>query len=312
MRLGISLAALALVIAGCGPAPEGSADRLRVVATTTQVGAIAAEIGADAIDLTVLLSPGVEAHDYEMTAADAAAVEDAAVVLRSGADLEGWLDDALDTITTDAVIVDLSEGVELREPAESEPGHEEDEPQGAEHHVDPHYWLSAPNAIVMVQNATTALIDASPSEATAFEERAAAMVGRLEAADAEIRALIDEIPEERRGIVTNHDALGYFIDEYGLRFVGSIFPNLDVSSDPSPQQLAQLIETVRDEGVVAVFSESAVNPELAETIAAETGARVVDEPLYTDALGPTGSMAETLDGMLLHNARVIHDALVSG
>jgi ABC-type Zn uptake system ZnuABC Zn-binding protein ZnuA len=55
-----------------------------------------------------------------------------------------------------------------------------------------------------------------------------------------------------------------------------------------------------------------VNPELADAIAAETGARVADEPLYTDSLGPPGSGADTLDGMLLHNARVIHDALVEG
>ena len=118
-----------------------------------------------------------------------------------------------------------------------------------------------------------------------FDERAATLIGRLEAADAEVRELIGEIPEERRGIVTNHDALGYFIDEYGLRFVGSIFPNLDVSAEPSPRDLAELIETIRREGVVAIFSESAVNPELAETIAAETDAQFVDEPLYADSLG---------------------------
>ena len=121
-----------------------------------------------------------------------------------------------------------------------------------------------------------------------------------------------EIPEDRRGIVTNHDALGYFIDEYGLRFVGSIFPNLDVSAEPSPRDLAELIETIQREGVVAIFSESAVNPELAQTVAAETGAQFVDEPLYTDSLGPPGSGADTLDGMLLHDAQVIHDALAEG
>ena len=112
--------------------------------------------------------------------------------------------------------------------------------------------------------------------------------------------------------MTNHDALGYFIDEYGLRFVGSIFPNLDVSAEPSPQELAELIETIDSEGVVAIFSDTAVNPELAETLAAETGAVVVEEPLYTDSLGPPTSDAETLDGMLLHNARVIHGALSEG
>ena len=301
---------IAVAAAGCAGASQSADDGLRVVATTTQVGSIAAEVGGEAIDLTVLLQPGNEAHDYEMTPADAGAVEDAALVLRSGAGLESWLDEALETLATDAVLVDLSEGVELREPAEGEPGHDEEE--GEEHHVDPHYWLSGPNAIQMVRNVAAALGEAIPSDAAEFDERAATLIARLEAADAEVRALIDEIPDERRGIVTNHDALGYFIDEYGLRFVGSIFPNLDVSSEPSPQELAELIEAIEAEGVVAIFSESAVNPELSETVAAETGAVVAEEPLYTDSVGPPTSDAETLDGMLLHNARVIHEALAEG
>ena len=133
---------------------------------------------------------------------------------------------------------------------------------------------------------------------------------RLQAADVEIRRLMAEIPAQRRGIVTNHDALGYYMAEYGLHFVGSVFPSLDVSSEPDPAQLAALADTIRNEAVTAIFSESAVNPRLAQAIAAETGARVVDTPLYTDSLGPPGSEGATLDGMLLHDARVIHDALI--
>jgi zinc/manganese transport system substrate-binding protein len=314
MRRGITLVTgllLTVAVAGCsaGGTVDAGGEGLQVVATTTQVGSIAEEVGGDVIDLTVLLHPGVEAHDYEMTPADAAAVEDAALILRSGAGLESWLDDALATIGTDAVIVDLSEGVQLREVGESEPS---DEGDAVDQHVDPHYWLSGPNAIQMVRNAVAALDETSPSDAAEFDEHAAALIGRLEAADADVRDLIAEIPEERRGIVTNHDALGYFIDEYGLRFVGSIFPNLDVSAEPSPRDLADLVETIQREGVVAIFSESAVNPELAQTIAAETGAHFVEEPLYTDSLGPPGSGADTLDGMLLHDAQVIHDALAEG
>ena len=82
-------------------------------------------------------------------------------------------------------------------------------------------------------------------------------------------------------------------------------------AEPDPAQLAALADTIRSEGVTAIFSESAVNPRLAQAIADETGARVVDEPLYTDSLGPPGSGADTLDGMLLHDARVIHDALTA-
>jgi len=300
-----------MALVGCNVGGQSDDGRLRVVATTTQVGSVAREIGGEDIELRVLLQPGAEAHDYEMTPAAAAAVEDADIILRSGAGLESWLDDALETIGTPEGTRDTSDGVTLREP--DEPGDEDDhgEEEADDHgEADPHYWLSAPNAVVMVENVEAALAAADAPNASAFAERADGLIERLEAADAEIRSLLAEIPDDERGIVTNHDALGYFIDEYGLRFVGSVFPSLDVSAEPGPGELAALVETIRAEGVVAIFSESAVSPELASTIAAETDAEVIDEPLYTDSLGPDGSGADTLDGMLLHNATVIHDALV--
>jgi zinc/manganese transport system substrate-binding protein len=304
MRSRLVLIGVAVALAACADgSPRASGARLAVVATTTQVGEAARVVGGDAIELTVLLSPGVEAHDFEITPPAAAAIERADLILKSGAGLESWLDQALATIGAGERVRDMSAGIELRAPAETS-----DEAGG----VDPHYWLTAPNAIHLAENVRAALSAARPSEADGFATRAAAYVERLEQADVEIRRLMAEIPVERRGIVTNHDALGYFLAEYGLRFVGSVFPSLDVSAEPDPGQLAQLVETIRREGVTAIFSESAVNPRLAQAIADESGARVVDDRLYTDSLGPAGSGADTLDGMLLHDARVIHDALAAG
>ncbi len=298
----IFLTILGLLAACASSNPSPSGGLLNVVATTTQVGSAAGEVGGDDIQLTVLLSPGAEAHDFEITPPAAAAIEDADLILESGAGLETWLHDALTTIGREDRVRDMSTGVDLRAP---------EDPADAEE-VDPHWWLSAPNAIAMVEHVRDALIAARPDLADGFTSRAAAYVARLEATDVEIRRLMDEIPEERRGIVTNHDALGYFLAEYGLHFVGSIFPSLDVTSEPNPAQLAALADTIRSEGVTAIFSESAVNPRLAQAIADETGARVVDTPLYTDSLGPPGSPGATLDGMLLHDAQVIHDALMAG
>jgi ABC-type Zn uptake system ZnuABC Zn-binding protein ZnuA len=282
-------------LASCGGTASDDGG-IPVVATTTQVGSIAGELGGDAIDLTVLLRPGVEAHDFEISPAAGAAIERADLILESGAGLETWLDDAIETIGGGDRVRDLSDGIELRRSAD-----------GA---VDPHYWLSAPNAIRMVENARDALVDVAPGAADGITQRAATLVARLEAADAEIRALIGEIPEDGRKVVTDHDALGYFVDEYGLEFVGSVFPSLDVSSDPSAREIERLVERIRELDVPAIFPESAMNPQLAEAVADETGARVSNEPLYTDSLGPPGSGAETVDGMLLHDARVLHDGLV--
>lgn len=297
-----AILAIAIVAVACtetGPSPSPADGRLRVVATTTHVGSVVREIGGEAIDLTVLLAPGIEAHDFELTPAAGAALEEADLILISGAGLEDWLDQALGTIGGADRVRDLSAGVPLRQGGGDEAGA-----------VDPHYWLSAPNAVLMAQNARDALADAAPNAVDGFAERAAALVSRLEHTDAEVRAMIDEIPAEDRRVVTDHDALGYFIDEYGLDFVGSVFPSLDVSSEPSAQQVEELVAAIRAQGVTAIFTESSVNPRLAAALAEETDAHLVDEPIYTDSLGPAGSGADTIDGMLRHNARVIHDGLL--
>jgi len=310
--MNVSRAAISLVLllAACGTSNGGAgvAGRLAVVATTTQVGSIVEEIGGEDVELTVLLQPGIEAHDFEMTPAAGAAVEEADLILKSGAGLESWLDDALETIGGPERVRDLSEGIVLRSTSR-EAGAAEGR-DGEE--VDPHYWMSAPNAIAMVENARGALAEAAPAAAPGIENRAKALIARLEAADAETRALIDDIPAEHRAVVTDHDALGYFLDEYGLRFIGSVFSSLDVSAEPGAQEIEALVTAIRDEGIRAIFVESALNPRLAQAVADETDATLVPEPLYTDSLGPDGSGADTLDGMLLHNARVLHDGLIGG
>jgi len=293
---------VAAPLAACSAGPgDGSADRPRVVATTTQVGSVASELGGDAIDLTVLLEPGIEAHDFELTPEAGAALEQADLILISGVRLEDWLDGALDTIGGSEKVRDMSDGVDLLMPTDAEGGA-----------ADPHYWLSAPGARTMVGNVRDALSELGPDAEAAISDRADGLLARLDAADAEIRDMIGAIPEEQRKIVTDHDALGYFIEEYGLEFIGSVFPTLDVASEPSARDIEALVAEIRANGVTAIFTESAVNPRLAQAVADETEARIIDEPLYTDSLGPAGSGADTLDGMLLHNARVIHDGLIGG
>src|ERR687895_117346 len=106
---------LVLALVACAPpAADAGGFRLRVVATTTQVGEAARVVGGDAIELTVLLPPGAEGHDFEITPDAAAAIERADLILKSGAGLETWLDDALTTIGGEERVRDMSSGIELR------------------------------------------------------------------------------------------------------------------------------------------------------------------------------------------------------
>ena len=118
---------------------------------------------------------------------------------------------------------------------------------------------------------------------------------------------MSRVPAAERKLVTSHDAFGYFTARYGITVVGAATPSNSAQAQPSAGELAELAAVVRREQVKAIFPESSVNPELAKTIARQTGAKA-DYVLYGDSLGPEGSPGATYIGMELANA----DAMVKG
>ena len=160
----------------------------------------------------------------------------------------------------------------------------------------------------MVDNITTALTAAYPDKASAFAKNSAEYKLKLDAADTEVKTLIASIPPANRKIITNHDALGYFIERYGLTYVGAVIPGVSTAAEPSAQDIATLQQTIKTAGVKAIFAESSVDPKIAKEIAKDTNIKIVDD-LYGDSLGRKGSEADTVDKMLVVNARKIADAL---
>jgi ABC-type Zn uptake system ZnuABC Zn-binding protein ZnuA len=108
-------------------------------------------------------------------------------------------------------------------------------------------------------------------------------------------------------LVTNHDAFGYYIDRYGLQFVGSIIPSFDTSAELSGRDIRDLVAKIKATKVKAVFSETSLPPKTAETIGREAGVKVVEgeDALYGDSLGPAGSDGDTYLKMIRHNTRTI-------
>src|SRR5262249_17249724 len=143
-------------------------------------------------------------------------------------------------------------------------------------------------------------------EAT-YRANAEAYSAQLEELDRWIFDQIARIPPDRRKLVTNHDAFGYYCDRYGLTFVGSIIPSTDDSAEASAADIARIVLLVRQQGVPAIFAEASTNPLLAERIARETGARLFT--LYADSLGPPGSGAESYIGMMRTDTTIIVNAL---
>lgn len=304
-------AAFVLVAPACGDAGAPREDsRTDVVATTSQIGALTWEVARDLVSVRTLIAPGTALHDYEPSPQDARQVGAARLVLRNGIGVDDFLDDVIKGAGA-AEVVTVTEGIVLR-PLGGQSGHSHaerhEEGDGHDHgDFDPHVWQDPANVKVMTANIRDALARVFPEHASAFEANAMSYAMRLDAVDAEIRALIQGIPPEHRKVVSNHDSMGYFLDRYDLEFVGAIIPGAE-GAETSAQAIADLHDAIHDAGVRAIFAESTVDPRVAERLAEDTGVVIVDD-LYGDSLGPPGSGADTVDGMLLANARRIAEAL---
>lgn len=198
--------------------------------------------------------------------------------------------------------------------AESELGeHEHEHEEGEEHthdhgEFDPHIWHNPNNAIVMVENIRSALVEANPANADTYNANAAAYTDQLTELDAYIREQVASIPEANRILVTAHDTFGYFADEYGFSVIAVLESLSTEAADPGAGELAALIVEVEESGVPAIFSENVSNPALVAQVAAEAGVTVAPL-LYTDALGQPGTPGATYLEMVRYNVDVITAAL---
>jgi zinc/manganese transport system substrate-binding protein/manganese/iron transport system substrate-binding protein len=163
----------------------------------------------------------------------------------------------------------------------------------------------------MVAAMRDAFAAADPADAELFRGNAGSYLGQLQALDAAVAQEIATLPADDRKVVTNHDAFGYYLDRYGLTFVGSVIPSFDTSAELSGKALSTLVATIRAQHVRAVFSESSLPPRTAETVGREAGVRVIagEGSLYGDTLGPSGSPGDTYLHMVRHNTDVIVGAL---
>jgi len=296
------------LVAACGADAGGSRQSsnpdapLQVVTTTTVLTDFAAVIGGERVGIYGLLKPNVDPHDYEPAPADLDAIAKARVIVKNGVGLEEWLDDTIRSSGTKATVADASEGVTVRDlPAADR--------DAAHDHGDPHIWHDPRNATRMVTTIAAAFTAADPAGASVYAANLATYVAALRSLDTEIAADIDTLANKK--LVTNHDAFGYFVDRYGLTFVGSIIPSFDTSADLSASDLRNLVTAIKAEGVKAVFSESSLPAKTAASIAADAGVKVVegDDALYGDGLGPAGSDGATYLTMMRHNAQTIASSL---
>jgi ABC-type Zn uptake system ZnuABC Zn-binding protein ZnuA len=260
-------------VAGCGDdSPSG--DGLRVVATTGQLGDLAKQVGGERVSVETILDREVDPHDYEPRPSDAEAIAEADVVLRSGGEVDEWLGDLVDQAGGDAEVVDVGQEIGVDD-------------------QDPHWWQDPRNAVRAAAGIARAL-----GEGNAPGERST--VAAIEEADRAIAACMRSVPRERRKLVTNHDAFGWFARRYDIEVLGSIIPGRSTTAQPSAGDVRELVGAIEREGVTTIFPESAIDQRLEDAVARESGAKVGPK-LYADTVAPDGSYL----GALYHDASAI-------
>jgi zinc/manganese transport system substrate-binding protein len=295
------------VIPPLAPADLGEGEKLSVVATTSIIGDVVAQVGGEAIDLTVLMQPGQDPHGYEPAARDIARLEMADVIFVNGFDLEETALAVIDPLADSVLIVPVSAGIEPRDLV-GQHGHDDTGEVHAHGGADPHVWFDVDNVKIWVDNIADVLSALDPAHADVYAANGAAYRTRLDELDAYIRQQVLTIPPDRRKLVTNHESFGYFAVRYGFEVVGVVFHGGSTVAEPSAKEVAELVKAIRETGVTAIFVETTVSDELARVIAGEVGYEVQVITLYTGAIGEPGSGADSYPGMM----RADVDAIVAG
>ncbi len=268
------LLATALLTACGAPDVQGRAkdSKLSVYTSFYTMYDFAKKIGGEKADIFVMVPDGTEPHDWEPAASDIAGLEHADVFVYNGAGMEHWAEDILASLNNDTLlVVEASKGIELREGhghEDEEEAHAEEEEAGEEHNFDPHVWLDPTNAKLELAAIKDAFIKADAANASYYEANYEKWAAELDALDKAFRDTLSGVPHKE--IIVAHEAYGYLCAAYGLTQIG--IEGLSPDSEPDPKRMAEIIELAREKNVTTIFFEEMLSPDVANAIAAETGA----------------------------------------
>jgi ABC-type Zn uptake system ZnuABC Zn-binding protein ZnuA len=293
------LAAVPSTVLPFGAPVARAVTPLNVVATTTQVEDFVSQVGGDRVNVLPILAGDDDPHDYQPTADDARKFAQADLVFANGVGLESWLDPLLTNVPANSPVVKLGDvsGIPLLQGLGAE-----------EQSGDPHIWQDPRNVQKMVDVIRQTLSAADPDGASTYRSNAAAYSAQLDQLDQWISQQVQLIPPDQRKLVTNHDAFNYYVNRYGLTFVGSVIPSLSTDAEPSAADIQHLVQDIANQHVKAIYTETSVNPQLEQQIAQLAGVKVYSN-LYGDALGQPGTPGETYVGAMRFNTQQIVDGL---
>jgi ABC-type Zn uptake system ZnuABC Zn-binding protein ZnuA len=298
-----TLIVLAAACAGSATEPSDDADVVHVATTVSPITNIVQNVGGDRVHVTGIVPEGTNSHTFEPAPSDAAVLADADVVFINGLHLE--------EPTLELATANVREGVPVVELAaetitEDEWIYDFSFPE-AGGDPNPHLWTNPLYAKRFAQIVAEELTALDPEGAEDYAANLAAFSARLDELDALARQVTETVPPEQRKLLTYHDSFPYFAREYGWEVVGAIQPS--DFADPTAQDVADLIDQVRDEQIPAIFGSEVFPSPVLEQIAAETGATYVDELRDDDLPGEAGDPEHSYLGLMAFDFRTFMGAL---
>ncbi|WP_289139908.1 metal ABC transporter substrate-binding protein [uncultured Brevibacillus sp.] len=275
----------AVSMVGCGakeaastPHEDGqAAAKPKVYTTIYPLEYVAKRIGGEHIDVTNLVPAGVEPHDYEPTAKDMVALAGADIFAFNGSGLELWVDKAVGNLDKNkTVIVNSTEGMDLLQAAEhmhEEEGKAEEHAEEAHEHehgeFDPHVWLDPTKLKAQAEKIKTTLVQKDQAHAADYEKNFAQLASDLDQLDKDFKDMVAQT--SKKEFMVSHSAFSYLASRYGLLQVA--ISGVNPADEPSPSQLKNLVEHVKEHNISYVLFETLVSPKVAEVIAKEAGVK---------------------------------------
>jgi manganese/zinc/iron transport system substrate-binding protein len=295
MFLGLLVMAVA---GGCTVAEDDAGERPRVVATTTMIGDLVRQIGGEHVRLVVIMGPGVDPHMYRPRPSDLAEIRRAERVFYNGFHLEGRMVELLERQLGERAVA-VTRGIpQERLIPWAEDGY------GA---YDPHVWFDVSLWMMSAETVRDELIAILPEHREELESNAGQLLERMEALHRYVQEQVDSLPEERRVLITSHDAFNYFGRQYGVDVRG--IQGLSTDAEPGQAQVLAAVRFIVETRVPAMFVETSVNPRIIERVQSDVRSRGhevrIGGELYSDAMGAPGEQegyeVETYEGMMRYN-----------
>ena len=287
------LICLAGLLPACSSSAPAKTARPNIVVTYSVLGSVVADLVGDEADVTTLIPDGQDPHDFQPSARDIEAINNADIVVSNGLDFEEGLEDVLAAAIDSGVSVYMiGENITVREPEEDhaeEDGHAHDA-------GDPHLWLS-PMSFTQALPSLTAAIN----KATGLSIDETAALDKLTLLDNEIKEVIGSVSS--CVLLSGHDEMGYFADRYGCTVIGAIIPSFSTTSEATAKQIADLKMLAESNNVKAVFTGLGTPAEVSEQLASELGIAAVS--LSTHYLNGAANYRE----FMLNLANQIAEAL---